>query len=85
MRPKKTSNVFGSTKAGGIKNGPFSFVAEARNFLSKPHQKLLSLAIIKNAFLIQIAPQTSNLDYAVFLTYLQYVGIAKAASKSRIY
>ena len=60
----------GCIKAGGIENGPFLFVAEARNFLSKPHQKLLSLAIIKNTFLTQMAPQTSDLNCAVFLTYL---------------
>ena len=32
-----------------------------------------------------MAPQTSDLNRAVFLTHLQYVGIAKAAHKSRIY
>ena len=32
-----------------------------------------------------MAPQTSNLNRAVFLTYLQYVGIAEAACKSGIY
>ena len=30
------------TKARGIENGPFLSFAEARNFLSKPYQKLLS-------------------------------------------
>ena len=32
-----------------------------------------------------MAPETSNLNRTIFLTYLQYVSIAKAARKSGIY
>ena len=32
-----------------------------------------------------MTPQTSNLDYAIFLTYLRYVRIANAARKSGIH
>jgi hypothetical protein len=57
-----------STKARAFENGPFSFDAQARNFLG----------IIINTFLTQMAPPTTDINKAVLLTQLQCGGLAEA-------